>query len=142
MDTKCSRGRNAGAQQRLLLVEQASWTAENASAALVTSLQEFRDLFSTEVLAPGLSLGIRNLAILFTDLKGSTAMYERIGDAPAFARVRDHFAVLTEAISAHEGALVKTIGDAVMAVFCSPAQAVAAACQDRGALRTLRRRHS
>jgi class 3 adenylate cyclase len=60
-------------------------------------------------------------------VKGSTALYQSIGDAPAYARVRDHFAVLTEAIAAHDGALVKTIGDAVMASFSTPAPALEAA---------------
>ena len=64
---------------------------------------------------------------MFTDLKGSTALYERIGDAAAYHLVRDHFAFLAAEVRASEGAIVKTIGDAVMAAFAEPAAAVRAA---------------
>ena len=108
----------------LVRIENESWKGAAASASLVTMMQEFRDLFSSEVLAPGMDIGIKNLALLFTDLKGSTAMYESIGDATAYGIVRDHFAWLTGLIAARGGAVVKTIGDAVMAVFPSGAGAL------------------
>lgn len=111
----------------LVRVETESWKDAAASAALVTTMQEFRDLFSAEVLAPGVEIGVKNLALLFTDLKGSTAMYERVGDAAAYGVVRDHFDWLTAIIAARGGAVVKTIGDAVMAVFPSGAGALEAA---------------
>ena len=111
----------------MLILERADWGNEGVSAALVTSLQEFRTMFSSQVLAPGLGVSVRNLTLLFSDLKDSTAMYERVGDSPAYARVRDHFGIMGEAIAEHNGAIVKTIGDAVMAVFSVPADAVAAA---------------
>lgn len=118
---------NASETGILLLLEQTAWSAQAASAALVTALDEFRQLFSSEVLAPGLGLAIRNLTFLFSDLKDSTAIYDSIGDAPAFARVRDHFEVMRSIIARWRGALVKTIGDAVMAVFTSADDAVEAA---------------
>jgi class 3 adenylate cyclase len=117
---------NAGPAELLLILENADWGNEGVSAALVTSLQEFRNMFSSQVLAPGLGVSVKNLTVLFSDLKDSTVMYERFGDSPAYARVRDHFLILTDAITQHNGALVKTIGDAVMAVFRVPADAVAA----------------
>ncbi len=111
----------------LVRIENESWKDAAASAAFVTMMQEFRDLFSAEVLAPGVDIGIKNLALLFTDLKGSTAMYERVGDATAYGVVRDHFEWLTAIIAARGGAVVKTIGDAVMAVFPDGAGALEAA---------------
>jgi adenylate cyclase len=132
--------RNHTARRQLVRIEETAWSAHFASAALVTSLQDFRDLFSTEVLAPGLGLGVRNLTFLFTDVKGSTSFYQQSGDAPAFARVRDHFAVLTEAIEINEGALVKTIGDAVMAVFSAAPCAIAAALAMHEGMRALNER--
>lgn len=116
-------------QDLLLMLEQGAWGQQGLSAAEVTAMQEFRDLFSSEVLTPGLGIEIRNLTFLFSDLKDSTAMYERTGDNPAYALVRDHFVILGDAIVSHQGALVKTIGDAVMAVFPSPQQGVAASLQ-------------
>ena len=54
-------------------------------------------------------------------------MYERVGDMKAFDLVRLHFGFLRESISRNSGALVKTIGDAVMASFSDPRDAVRAA---------------
>jgi class 3 adenylate cyclase len=120
---------NATAGSLLVVLEQAAWSAQAASAALVTSLAEFRQLFSSEVLAPGFGVAIRNLTFLFSDLKGSTALYDSIGDSPAYARVRDHFEVMNGVIARWRGAVVKTIGDAVMAVFTSAEDATEAALE-------------
>jgi class 3 adenylate cyclase len=100
------------------------------------SNQTFRDEFRTERLGDDASLEIRSLAMLFTDLKSSTQMYERIGDLRALALVREHFEKLRRVVAAHEGAVVKTIGDAVMATFNEPSQAVAAAIEMHRVLRT------
>lgn len=97
------------------------------TAARVTSMQEFRNQFGSEALAPGFHISVENLCFLFTDLKDSTPMYEKMGDAPAFALVRDHFTILIDEVRKHNGAVVKTIGDAVMAVFTDNADAVRAA---------------
>ncbi len=117
---------NTTDQNLLVMLEQSAWSAQAASAALVTALAEFRQLFSSEVLAPGLGVSIRNLTFLFSDLKDSTMIYDTIGDSPAYARVRDHFGVMSRIIGRWRGALVKTIGDAVMAVFASAEDAVEA----------------
>jgi len=88
--------------------------------------QTFRDLFRTETIGPG-GLQIKNLAMVFSDLQASTALYERIGDIRALRLVRDHFDLLQEVVARHRGAIVKTIGDAVMAAFGEPDRALAAA---------------
>ena len=67
-----------------------------------------------------------SLTVLFTDLVDSTRMYREIGDAPAFGLVMSHFDVLKLVIDEEEGAIVKTIGDAVMAVFRRPVSAIRA----------------
>ncbi len=90
---------------------------EILTAACVTNWQEFRDLFAAEVVSPTERVMIGSQIVLFTDLRGSTAMYSRIGDAPAYALVRDHFKILQDVIAANHGGVVKTIGDSVMAVF-------------------------
>ncbi|HTO23981.1 MAG TPA: adenylate/guanylate cyclase domain-containing protein, partial [Spirochaetia bacterium] len=97
------------------------------SAAVVSSLQDFRDLFSSEMLSLDETFSIENLGFLFTDLKGSTEMYERLGDAQAFALVKEHFYIMERLVREHHGAIVKTIGDAVMAVYTDPREAVATA---------------
>jgi class 3 adenylate cyclase len=97
------------------------------SALHVTSQQDFRDLFAGEFLAPDVSFAIRSVTLMFTDIKASTEMYERLGDSRAYAVVQDHFRVMTGVIRAREGAVVKTIGDAVMASFPASRDAAAAA---------------
>jgi class 3 adenylate cyclase len=94
----------------------------------------FWELFSGDAPAADESLSIARVAILFTDLKGSTAMYAQRGDPRAYRLVRDHFAILAEAIDRNNGALVKTIGDAVMASFNSGADAVRAAFESQAEL--------
>jgi class 3 adenylate cyclase len=128
---------NATEREQLVVVEGNIWPDTVATAAIVSTMQEFRDLFSSEALAPGLELGIENLAFMFTDLTGSTALYQAIGQARAFRLVQDHFRVLRAAISANHGALVKTIGDAVMATFPSGAEALSAALQMQRDIRAL-----
>jgi class 3 adenylate cyclase len=109
------------------VVEERTWTADALTAAEVSTLQVFRDLFSAATLRPGDEAGVGQVALLFSDLRGSTALYERVGDATAYNIVREHFAFLAAIIREHDGAIVKTIGDAVMASFGDPADAVKAA---------------
>jgi class 3 adenylate cyclase len=97
------------------------------SGGMLLARQTFRRLFRSERVDEREGLGIRQVTLLFTDLKGSTAMYERLGDLNAYALVREHFALLGATVQEHCGAIVKTIGDAVMAVFSRPTDAVAAA---------------
>jgi class 3 adenylate cyclase len=97
------------------------------SGGMLLARQTFRRLFRSERVDEKEGLGIRQVTLLFTDLKGSTAMYERLGDLNAYALVREHFALLGATVQEHSGAIVKTIGDAVMAVFSRPTDAVSAA---------------
>ena len=92
----------------------------------VLSTQTFRTLFNNETVQGAEGLSVKDITILFTDLKGSTAMYDRIGDLKAFAIVQQHFDSLRRVIDAHQGAIVKTIGDAIMATFLQPRDAVRA----------------
>ena len=97
---------------------------------LLTS-QTFRSLFRSEVVGGAQGLAIRDIALLFTDIRGSTALYQRIGDLNAFQLVQQHFDLLRETTVRHGGAIVKTIGDAVMAVYPDAALAVGAALEMR-----------
>jgi adenylate cyclase len=110
-------------------LESGAVDAEILTAARVTNWQEFRDLFAAEVISPTERIVVGSQIILFTDLRGSTAMYSAIGDAPAYALVRDHFKILQDVVSANHGGVVKTIGDAVMAVFSDLTEALNAVRQ-------------
>jgi class 3 adenylate cyclase len=112
------------------------------TAARATNWQDFRDLFSAEVISPTERIVIGRQIILFTDLRGSTAMYSAIGDAPAYALVRDHFKILHDVVAAHHGGVVKTIGDSVMATFSDLGEALAAAQAMNGKLAGLKSKHN
>jgi class 3 adenylate cyclase len=118
--------RNSGPKETLALLERVRWLDDVATAMDVVAVPCFRDLFASEVLARHERIAVNRVAILFTDLKGSTALYRGIGDAAAYALVREHFRVLHQAIARHGGVLVKTIGDAVMASFRSAEEALSA----------------
>lgn len=100
--------------------------------------QTFRDIYRTDALDVDQRLKITSLTFLFTDLKGSTELYERVGDLAAYDLVRAHFRILNEIVAAERGAVVKTIGDAVMATFPTPDRAMAAALKMREALQDLK----
>ena len=104
------------------------------TAKRMLSNQTFRDVFKADNLNIDQRLKITSLTFLFTDLKGSTALYERVGDLAAFDLVRAHFQALLEIISSEKGAVVKTIGDAVMATFVRPEHAIVAGLRMRAAM--------
>ncbi len=113
-------------QAQTFELERTAWSDQAATAADVTTLQVFRDLFSSEVLRAGEEISVGSTTLMFTDLRNSTKMYRDIGDAPAFGRVREHFEILEKAVAAEGGSIVKTMGDAIMAAFRHPVSAVRA----------------
>jgi class 3 adenylate cyclase len=121
--------RNQTAGPVLAVLEDAAWSRDATTAAEVTTMQEFRDLFSSELLAPGQQHAIRHVALLFSDLKGSTRLYEGIGDAAAYSRVNRHFDFIKQAVTRLDGSIVKTLGDGVMCAFAQLDDALEAAIQ-------------
>lgn len=89
------------------------------SGADIATNQFFRDYFSTELISANETFAIRNIVFVFTDIKGSTDLYERRGDSKAYYLVKEHFKIMTEIVRKYNGAIVKTIGDAIMATFIS-----------------------
>jgi class 3 adenylate cyclase len=120
--------------EQLVILERLEWSDQATTAAEVTALQMFRDLFASEALRPGEQISVGTLTVLFTDLRHSTQLYREIGDATAFGRVMSHFDVVRKSIAEHDGAIVKTIGDAVMAVFRSAADGLLAMLEVQQAL--------
>lgn len=111
---------------RTVAVDDESWTLTAVTPSRLLATPDFNALFSAEALAPGVELAVGRVGLLFSDLAGSTALYERVGEAVAFRLVTDHFQILERAIDRAGGSIVKTIGDAVMAAFPDGATALAA----------------
>ena len=120
---------NESEHEVTLRLESPMWRNDCASAAAVTSMELFRERFSSEVLAPDTEVAVKRICVLFTDLKGSTAMYSEKGDAPSYRVVREHFEFMRKVVRKHNGGVVKTIGDAIMATFVEPTDAVQAALE-------------
>src|SRR4029079_7143809 len=104
---------NATPDEQLFMLERTAWSDEVATAAEVTALQMFRDLFAAEALRAGEQISVGTLTVLFTDLKNSTRLYREIGDATAFGRVMNHFDVLKEVIAEEDRVMGKTNGKRV-----------------------------
>ena len=108
------------------VIEDRQWAKDALTGEHVIALPAFRRLCPEQLLRPGDEVEISRVAIVFTDLQGSTNLYDSVGDVAAYRLVRDHFAFLSERVQRHNGAIVKTLGDAVMAAFYDPADAVQA----------------
>ncbi len=78
----------------------------------------------------------RKIAVLFTDMKGSTAFYKKHGDLAGRIMIQKLNDMLFPIISKHRGVIVKTIGDSIMAYFRSPAEALWAAVKMQKRLKT------
>ena len=113
--------------------------APSLSGKRLLMTQTFRDFFRSEVIGATEGIAVLDVTLVFTDLKGSTALYERIGDLNAYIQVQRHFQHLLDATVRHNGAVTKTIGDAVMAAFSTAADAVQAALDMREAVDQLNR---
>lgn len=117
---------NLGEETKLFVIERATWSDDALVPGQLLSHQDFRDLFSEAYIGADVRLGVGEQTILFTDVVGSTAFYASRGDPAAFIDIKRHFDDVFAVVRKNRGAVVKTIGDAVMATFVSPADAVRA----------------
>jgi class 3 adenylate cyclase len=119
--------RNESDRPLVFVVENRNWAKDALTGEQVIAMPAFRRLSPEQLLRPGDNAEIGWIAIMFTDLKGSTELYDALGDATAYNLVRDHFSFLSDRVQRNHGFIVKTVGDAVMAAFSRPDHAVRAA---------------
>ncbi len=119
--------RNESDRPLAFVVEDRNWARDALTGERVIAMPAFRRLCPEQLLRPGDNAEIGWIAIMFTDLKGSTELYDALGDVTAYNLVRDHFAFLLERVQRNHGIVVKTVGDAVMAAFSRPDDAGRAA---------------
>jgi class 3 adenylate cyclase len=132
---------NNSQNARFFIIENLKYKENTLTAQKVSTMHVFRQLCPEQLIRPGDSIGISRLTILFTDLKDSTAFYYKVGEAQAYHIVREHFGFLSEIIYKHNGTLVKTIGDSVMAVFYDSKDGVAACLDVRDHLEEFNRKN-
>ncbi|HLQ79008.1 MAG TPA: adenylate/guanylate cyclase domain-containing protein [Terriglobia bacterium] len=86
---------------------------------------KIRELLAARQSADPAPDSVRTTAtVLFSDIKGSTTYFEKWGDARGVAMVQRHNDLLFPIIEGASGHVVKTIGDAIMAVFHDPKDAI------------------
>jgi class 3 adenylate cyclase len=102
--------------------------------AVGRATDEFLDGADDVAVATPHSAGAAPLAILVTDVVGSTALTERLGDAAAREALRAHEQIVRAALRAHGGAEVKTMGDGFIASFPSVTRALECAIAVQRAL--------
>jgi class 3 adenylate cyclase len=117
---------NSGKDAERFAIERAKWSDDALRPGMLLSFQEFRDLFSEEYIGADVKLAVGEQTLLFTDVVGSTAFYAARGDPAAFVEIKKHFDEVFAIVRNNRGAVVKTIGDAVMATFVNPVDAVRA----------------
>jgi class 3 adenylate cyclase len=120
---------NDGTEPELFKIERATWSDDALRPGMLLSFQEFRDLFSEDYIGADVKLAVGEQTLLFTDVVGSTAFYASRGDPAAFVEIKRHFDEVFGIVASNRGAVVKTIGDAVMATFVNPVDAVRASQQ-------------
>ena len=108
----------------LVRIERTAPRDDALTAARASALELFRELFPDEILSPGRLVTVATATLLITALDDAAELYRRLGDARAFAVVHEHFTRLRERIRAEGGALVKTIGEGVVAAFPDAPSAV------------------
>ena len=132
---------NRGEVPVRLLVERAGWSADIARGSLLLHMPDFIGMFGTEAPAAGLPLSVGTVAVLFTDIVGSTEMYHSLGDARAYALIQEHWRDAEAIAAARGGVIVKTMGDGILASFPRLADAVAAALELMARTEAIAERH-
>src|SRR5262249_41034087 len=115
---------NDSDQELLVRLERAALRADALTAARASSMALFRDLFPGEALSPGQLISVTTLTFLVTDLVDATQLYRDLGDAQVFTLIHEYFRLTQESVVNEGGALVKTVGEGILAVFSDPAAAV------------------
>ena len=123
--------RNETDKPLAFVVEDRNWAKDALTGERVIAMPAFRRLSPEQLLRPSDNAEISWIAIMFTDLKGSTELYDALGDAPAYNLVRDHFSFLAERVQRHHGFVVKTVGDAMAALPPAPIMAFARRSRSR-----------
>ncbi len=83
-----------------------------------------------------MSAQTNKIAILFADICGSTALYEKLGDLLARQLIARCISIMKGSLSTHNGTLIKTIGDEILCTFPTAEIAMTAACEMQNAIKT------
>ncbi len=125
---------NSGEHELLARVERETERDDALTAIQALAFASFRDLYPGEVLSPGQLVSVTSVTLLVTGLESPDAIYERLGEARAFAVIHQHFRLLDEAVRSAGGTLVKTVDEGIVAAFRNPEEAVTLGLAFQGVL--------
>lgn len=121
------RLKNGALSAHTFIVERGDEDQDALRPRHLFNFQDFRDLFSEEFLSMGLSLDVGVQNIMFIDIVKSSALYNREGNSRAFSIVRAFFRKGHDIAKRYNGAIIKTMGDALLLAFGEPLAALKAA---------------
>ena len=111
-------------EELVIRIERSASREDALTAARASSLALFRELFPGEILSPGQLISVATTTLLQTMIEDADDLYAELGDARAFAAIHEHVRLIEERIRRAGGALVKTVGEGVLASFSETAAAV------------------
>ena len=115
---------NNHAEELVVRIERNAQRSDALTAARASALALFRELFPDEVLSPGQLMSVATVTLLITDLADSASLYHELGDARAFALLQQQFRLLGDSVRAEGGAVVRTLGEGLLAAFPDAASGV------------------
>jgi len=121
----------------LVRVERVAMRDDALTASRAASVALFRQLFPDEVLSPGQLAAVSTVTLMAVQLDPAQAdrLYLDLGDSRAFNVIHELFRLLDEAVRDAGGAVVKTVGEGLLAAFENPAAAVGLGLELEGHLR-------
>ena len=120
---------NNTSQELQVRVERSAGRAMAVTAAAAAAMPLFREMFPDEVLAPGQIVSVTSITLLLIELCGTRTMYQELGDGPAFGLIRKRLTDVEDIVRSSGGAIVKLVGDGLVATFPGSDAALAAAMQ-------------
>ena len=118
---------NNTARELEVRIERTAGRQMALTAAAAASIPLFREMFPDEVLAPGQIVSVTNITLLLAELCGANRLYHELGDGPAFGKIRTSLQRMEEAVRTSGGAVVKIVGEGIVATFGDSASALNAA---------------
>ena len=120
---------NDSAVDQQVRIERTADRHDALSAAKASTMALFRELFPSEVLSNDQIVSVAHITVMRVKIHGSQQLYESLGDGPAFNQIRASLERILRAVKANAGAVVKTIGEGVLASFADPKSAVSTAIE-------------
>lgn len=111
--------RNDSSRDLQIRIERMAARHDAVTAAAASSSALFRELYGDQVLAGGQLISVAHITYGLIRLFGTGQLYETQGDAPAFSHIRRLLSKITESVKHEQGAVIKVIGETVVATFPS-----------------------